>query len=192
MAQQQQQQQQSNQNYMIKGILQMEGEYIIVNLEIQCCWKTSSSSQKKSGDGQLTYYCRVQSATFIRDNVEEDKTKQKIRTKMISRLQQDTYIMKLLSVEGENDNDNDKNNDDDDNDDDSSSSFLYLANAKIEVEESNNILEERVDVSDVVAEALRRAIWSSSDSSIDIIELILGLPSLPTTSHGNIKQQQQQ
>jgi hypothetical protein len=166
------QEQQQQQQHTIKGILQIEGEYIVVNLEIECCWKT----MQKKCDGRLTYYCRIQSAKFRDDS--EDKTKEKIQSKMISRLQKDTYIMKLVSFDGKKNN---NIHDNDDNDD----SFLHLAHAKIEVEESRNILEERVDVSDVVAEALWRAVWSSSESSLDIIELILELPSLPTTSHAN-------
>jgi hypothetical protein len=44
-------------------------------------------------------------------------------------------------------------------------------------------LEERVDVSEPVAEAIRRAIWSSSESSLDIVEFVLSMPSLPTMEH---------
>ena len=46
-------------------------------------------------------------------------------------------------------------------------------------------LEERVDVSEEVAEAVRRAVWSSSESSLDVVEFILSMPSLPAMNHNN-------
>ena len=52
------------------------------------------------------------------------------------------------------------------------------AQAKIKVDQSN--LEERVHVSEKLCECIRRSIWSAVDSPLDVIDLILNLPCLPT------------
>ena len=82
---------------------------------------------------------------------------------MISRLRQDSYIAKLLDLE-------------------ENSTTVCLAQASIYVNAAKFELEERVDVSEIVAEALRRALWSSTITSLDMVEVILALPSLPCRS----------
>jgi hypothetical protein len=55
---------------------------------------------------------------------------------------------------------------------------LILAQATIQVNDQH--LEERVHVSEQLCEAVKRAVWSSAESPLDVIELILNLPSLPS------------
>ena len=43
-------------------------------------------------------------------------------------------------------------------------------------------MEERVNVSDPVAEGLRRALFSQAESSLDLVEILLSLPILPTAT----------
>jgi hypothetical protein len=180
--------------HRVLGTLIIQGDYVVVKLQFHCAWShagdttttTTCSSSQKSNDGILVYSCRVHSAKFCDKSDNDDKKEQKIRQKTISRLQQDTYLAKLVTMG---------------NTQPSSSTFttttttttatttvssldpLFLAKAKIHVDQTKNIMEERVDVSDIVAEALRRAVWNSSESSLDLVELILALPSLPGTRH---------
>ena len=44
-------------------------------------------------------------------------------------------------------------------------------------------LEERVDCHEDVGEAIRRAVFSSADSALDVFEVIVNLPCLPTAKH---------
>ena len=48
---------------------------------------------------------------------------------------------------------------------------------------SSGQFEERVDVIDSVAEGLRRGVFSSAESSLDVTELLLSLPFLPGSAH---------
>jgi hypothetical protein len=106
----------------------------------------------------------------------------RIREKTIQRLCQDSYIVKLLQLKQEKASDTISMNKIDGCDSATAGTRpgkMVLANAEIYVHKSQNVLEERVDVTESVAEALRRALWSSTESSLDIIEVILALPSLP-------------
>ena len=183
-------------SHVLQGTLHIGGEYLVVNLDVTCAWSSSSSSS--SSYGKLYYSCHA-SARFwtksewkkrLQDSDDNDnnndssttKTKEKIRSKMIKRLQNDSYISKILI----------NNNSDDDHDDDNDSKVVQqkqqqrqqlLAQAKIHIDEID--LEERVDVSESICESIKRSIWSNAESQLDIIDLILQFPCLPTTSHSN-------
>ena len=149
---------------VIQGTLEICGDYVAVTIQMKCVW----TNGKKKEDGRLSYQMDVVSAKFIErknDNEEEEgKAERKIRKKMISRLSQDSYISKIIALSTEEKSNN---------------NVLCLAHASIYVNTDKFELEERVDVSDTVAETLRRALWSSTKSPLDIVDMILVLPSLP-------------
>jgi len=152
----------------IEGTLEICGDYVAVTLEMKCIWADGDAA-KNDGvqeDGRLSYTCRLKSGQLIEKKDKEEKTQRKIRKKMISRLRQDSYIAKMLELGEENE----------------SSAKLCLAQASIYVNASNFELEERVDVSEIAAETLRRALWSSTSSVLDVVDVILALPSLPCRS----------
>eukprot|EP00536_Pseudo-nitzschia_multiseries_P018991 jgi/Psemu1/293730/fgenesh1_pg.3545_\ len=113
---------------------------------------------------------------------------------MVARLRKDSYISKLVegldaakaTKKGTNTTKGSKKknrphqssqqHDEHDDDDDDG---LCLARASIYVNASTFEMEERVDVTETVAETLRRALWSSAPSSLDVVEVVLALPSLP-------------
>ena len=150
---------------VIQGTLEICGDYVAVTIQMKCVW----TNGKKKEDGRLSYQMDVVSAKFIErknDNEEEEgKAERKIRKKMISRLSQDSYISKIIALSTEEKTSN--------------NNVLCLAHASIYVNTDKFELEERVDVSDTVAETLRRALWSSTKSPLDIVDMILVLPSLP-------------
>jgi hypothetical protein len=149
---------------VIQGTLEICGDYVAVTIQMKCVW----TNGKKKEDGRLSYQMDVVSAKFIErknDNEEEEgKAERKIRKKMISRLSQDSYISKIIALSTEEKSNN---------------NVLCLAQASIYVNTGKFELEERVDVSDTVAETLRRALWSSTKSPLDVVDMILVLPSLP-------------
>ncbi|KAG7345291.1 hypothetical protein IV203_032822 [Nitzschia inconspicua] len=183
-----------NQNltHQLQGNLTIQSEYLSVQLQFCCAWSrfvdkdpssllsVSSNSTKVSNNGMLLYSCRVHSAELCehpKNTDDDNKTNRKIRQKIIKRLQQDSYIAKLLTM----------NNTTNQQQRQKPSSLVdsVLAKARIHVDDSKFVLEERVDVSETIAEALRRALWSSTESSLDMIEVLLALPSLPGTQHNS-------
>eukprot|EP00536_Pseudo-nitzschia_multiseries_P002396 jgi/Psemu1/183344/e_gw1.31.39.1 len=168
---------------VLAGTLEICGEYVAVSLAIECCWaanrdaktnKRTSRASTNDEDGRLSFVCRVASCRWITEDEasssssgggdDDNKAERKIRKKMVARLRKDSYISKL----------HDEHDDDDDDDD-----GLCLARASIYVNASTFEMEERVDVTETVAETLRRALWSSAPSSLDVVEVVLALPSLP-------------
>lgn len=156
-------------SHALHGTLQIGGDYMIVSLKVCCAWSDAKVASSKYG--KLQFSCHA-SARFLgndelqslsNDDAKQEKIQNKIRSKMIQRLSKDAYIAKLLATNKDKEN------------------GALLAQAKIKVEE--NDLEERVDVSAEVTEAIKRAIWSSAETPLDIIELILHFPCLPTAAH---------
>jgi hypothetical protein len=96
-----------------------------------------------------------------------DKAQDKIRTKMMARLREDSYISKHLLLLPQQK-------------DDGKTPPVLWAQANIQVDATD--LEERVHVSEDVSEAIKRAVWSSAETPLDVIELVLNLPCLPTTT----------
>lgn len=157
----------SPENYII-GTLEICGDYVAVTLEMECIWADGDAAKNDDmkEDGRLSYTCRLKSCRFVEKKDKEEKAQRKIRKKMISRMRQDSYIAKLLGLGEEN----------------KLSTKLCLARASIYVNATKFELEERVDVSEIAAETLRRALWPSTASSLDVVEVILALPSLPCRS----------
>jgi hypothetical protein len=154
---------------VIQGTLEICGDYVAVTITMKCVW----TDGKKKVDGRLSYQMDVVSAKFIErktDNEEESKAERKTRKKMISRLSQDSYISKIIALSTK---------------EKSNKNVLCLAQASIYVNTDKFELEERVDVSDTVAETLRRALWSSTKSPLDIVDMILVFPSLPCHNHNS-------
>mmetsp|Transcript_58486 Transcript_58486/g.63138 ORF Transcript_58486/g.63138 Transcript_58486/m.63138 type:complete len:365 (-) Transcript_58486:140-1234(-) len=192
---------------IIQGTLEICGDYVAVTIKTKCVWtgkhaqsttrngdKNTSSSNNNSNnseDGRLSYQVEVVSARFIERNNDseqkESKAEKKIRTKMISRLRQDSYIAKLveLPLQQSNKEQNTNTETKDPTKQKSNKATICLAEANIYVHTEKSELEERVDISETVAEALRRALWSSTKSSLDIVEVILALPSLPCHNCAN-------
>jgi len=160
----------SPENY-VGGTLEIRGDYVAVTLEISCIWADGDAAKNSIvEDGKLNYICRLKSGQFVERKDDESKTETKIRKKMISRLRQDSYISNLLEFTEENKH----------------SANFCLAEANIYVDAKNFKLEERVDLSESTAETLRRALWPSTTSSLDVSEVILALPSLPCRNTGGV------
>ena len=154
----------------ITGTLEIRGDYVAVMLEMKCIWADGEAAQNNNSteDGRLYFTCRLKSGKLIEKKEDEEKTERKIRKKMVSRLRQDSYIMKLLGSGKES----------------KSSADFLLFQASIYVNAEKFELEERVDVSQNAAEILRRSLWSSTTSSLDIVGVMLSLPTLPCRSAG--------
>jgi hypothetical protein len=170
---------------------------------------SGNSNINRHVDGELFYSCHVRSARLLLDPPvvptrdgpavgaapapqEDDgadvdrKVQAKIRDRTIARLRQDSYISKLLREEEpeRKQPQQQPRHPNGDADDDAGGGSAdetgpVLATARIRVDRNRNVLEERVDVTDSLAEALRRAVWPAAESSLDVVELILALPSLP-------------
>jgi hypothetical protein len=165
-------------SHVLEGNLQIGGEYLAVTLSVRCAWKLAESPPGKHGS--LYYSCHAQARFWTKseitkrkssassndndDSAKNDKTQDKIRTKMIARLREDSYISKHLLLPQK----------------DGKPRSALLAQANIKVDATD--LEERVHVSDDVSEAIKRAVWSSAETPLDVIELVLNLPCLPTSS----------
>ena len=150
-------------NHYVCGALKIYGEFMIVTLDVLCIW---APSPVKNSWGALHYVCTV------RGEFNKPDKKDKVGTKIISRLKQDDYISLIIEQQQQHQ----KNNHDSKEEKEESSSHI-LAQAKIKVDEQN--LEERVHVSEKLCESIKRSVWSSAESLMDIIDLILNLPSLP-------------
>jgi hypothetical protein len=162
-------------SYVLQGSLRLGGEYLAVTLKVFCAWSSDSTSPRH---GSFFYSCHAsarfwEKEEFEKQNPQDDskakKTRKKIRSKMIQRLRKDAYIVKILC---------------DVKDDKRNKETGLVAQAKIKVSENN--LEERVNIAEDICESIKRAVWSSAETTLDVAELfILSFPSLPTTSHSN-------
>lgn len=180
---------------IVQGVLTWKGDYMCAEIEALCCWEPHSknkSSSRKDGAHKLplngSLYFVLRSSLRFRNkhdkpagddgdeskSKEEKKAGEKIRSRMIKRLKEDSFIKKLLP-------DDSKNNKE-------SSIATILCEAKVSVKTPDNDtspsqFEERVDVTDSIGEGLRRALFSSAESSLDVAELLLSLPFLPGAAH---------
>jgi hypothetical protein len=90
----------------------------------------------------------------------------------MDRLKQDAYISKLLLQRPSQESEPQQS---------SSSLSLLVAHAEI-VQTSSTELEERVTISEDVCEGIHRAIWPMAESTLDVVDLLVNLPFLPTTT----------
>ncbi len=159
--------------HCIEGTLEIRGDFVAVTLEMECLWADGDAAKKDRNmeDGRLSFTCRLKSGKLIEKKENEEKTERKIRKKMISRLRQDSFISQILEPGKEAKKPAD----------------LLLAKASIYVNASKFEMEERVDVSQNAAEILRRSLWSSTTSCLDIVEVMLALPTLPCRSSNKLE-----
>mmetsp|Transcript_25006 Transcript_25006/g.54826 ORF Transcript_25006/g.54826 Transcript_25006/m.54826 type:complete len:311 (+) Transcript_25006:149-1081(+) len=161
----------------IEGTLEICGDYVAVTIRMECFWADGDSAENddKTEDGRLSFTCNVISGRLIDKKDGEEKSERKIRKKMVARLGQDSYISKLLAGEDGAANATQQQQQ------------FCLAQASIYVNATKFEMEERVDVSETVAETLRRSLWSSTPSPLDMVEVILAMPYLPCRSAGKKK-----
>lgn len=159
----------------LQGSLTWKNEYMMAEIECLCCWEPPEKGTKLSG----SLYFSMQAQLRVRNkhdknnnnNADEEKkpkaekkAQEKIRSKMIQRLKEDAYIKRLSP-------------------DKDSKKKSILCEARVNVSSEGGQLEERVDVTDNVAEGLRRALFSQAESALDVVELLLSLPLLPGSAH---------
>ena len=145
--------------HCLQGTLLIGGEYLVLSLQMFCVWSPGADPQH----GTLYYSCHANARFWSKLELKQkqkllSKADAKIRSKMVPRLREDAYISKLFGNEP-----------------------VPLAQAKIRVDTTD--LEERVDVSEDICEGCRRAVWSSAESPLEVVEVLLQFPSLPTTIH---------
>lgn len=148
--------------HALTGTLDIRGEFLVVTLSTECYWKGDCTN------GSLFFSCHA-SARFATEpergeaersgalSKKESKKEAKIRLKMEERFRLDDYIVKLLGAP------------------------MELCQASVAMR--SNQLEERVHCSEVTAEAVRRAVFSTSESPLDVFDLVCRLPLLPGTAH---------
>ncbi|VEU40952.1 unnamed protein product [Pseudo-nitzschia multistriata] len=162
----------------IEGKLEICGEYVAATIKMECFWTdwNPAVNDDKIEDGRLCFSCKLISGRLIDKKDGEERTERKVRKKMLTRLRGDSYISKMLAMtEGGKS----------DTKDIQTHHQLCLAQASIYVNATKFEMEERVDVSESVAETLRRSLWPSIHSSLDVVEVILALPSLPCRTPGS-------
>lgn len=164
----------------LSGTLTWTDKYMSLKLYSICYWdgipfetNDVSGEDSKSKSQCLYFSCRILNAEFVTTRIKTDddemltlkerKANDKVHRKMIERLQNDAYIKKLLPP---------------------NSVIEELCEASVVYENNNNTttkkLEERVHCSQEIAEAIRRSIFSTSDTPLDIFDLLLNyFPLLP-------------
>ncbi len=159
--------------HCIKGELEIRGDFVTVTLGMECIWADgeAAKSDKNAEDGRLSFRCRIKSGNLIETKEDEEKAERKIRKRMMSRLRQDSFISQLWGNGKEKKEESD----------------FVLANASIYLDAAKFEMEERVDVSQNAAEILRRSLWSSTTSTLDIVEVFLALPTLPCRSSDKVE-----
>ena len=171
--------------HAVAGTLEWAGDHVVLTLTSRCYWcsgnngKDDDDDDTKEEDGSLFFQCLV-SARFVEiSNNDTSKTEAKIRTQMRERLQRDDYIAKLLPQRSS------KNRKE-------ASSVAPLQQQAVELcqasvtSNGSNHLEERVYCNEAAAEAVRRALYSTSNNGpIDVFELVCSLPLLPISTSTN-------
>ena len=159
-------------SHAVQGILQIGGEHLLVFLKAECYWKPAGEDNPQNGSlhfslsAQARFWTPSELAeqqSIREDDKKEAKIQEKIRSKMVERLRADAYIGKMLMLLDNDDN--------------------YQLLAQTEIQKNDTGLEERVQVSDPVAEGIRRAIFSTSTSVLDLVEVLINLPLLPCGQH---------
>jgi predicted RecA/RadA family phage recombinase len=173
--------------HIMSGALSIQGEYIAVTLTSECSWIGDGD------DGSLFFSCHASAQSIAETprtnesssetnatapgsslSPKEQKQQAKIRRKMLTRLQDDDYIKKILNANG------------------TSNESLELCQATIHIAQAtsdSNLqsqLEERVHCNQDVAEAIRRAIFSTAEAPLDVFDLVCRCAILPSTSLASI------
>jgi hypothetical protein len=126
---------------------------------VQLCMPVSCSWTGDKSEGRLFYTCFVK-ASLRKAPENACKSDQKIHDRMVQRLKQDDYVQKILEKP------------------------LELCQATINRDFDH--LEERVHCNQVAAEAIRRSIFSTAESALDVFDWVLALPALPCTLHSQL------
>ena len=189
---------------VIEGSLEIGGDYLVATIRAICQWTTNlDDSTGKSGSLHFTLStrCRFWTKSELKrrqsdegvmasnnddeskESKKKDKVKEKLRSKMLPRLREDAYIAKLLTGadDGEPSCPTQAGK---------GEAYRVLAEATIrqdhhQQDQQHHVdkLEERVDVADDVVEGLRRAVFPSIESTLDLVELLLFFPYLPRTNY---------
>uniref|UniRef100_A0A7R9WVX5 Uncharacterized protein n=1 Tax=Craspedostauros australis TaxID=1486917 RepID=A0A7R9WVX5_9STRA len=172
--------------HSMKGELEIQGVHVVLTLRSECVWKWMSEDDSKNGSLQFILSARARFRTKAEMNANADatgdastqqlspaerkaekqrrKVEERIRVKMLQRLQKDSYICNLVPTP-------------------TTHACKVLATALVHVKDTE--LEERVNIDDDVAEACRRSVLSTASSPLDLIELLMALPYLPGNSLAN-------
>ena len=154
--------------HAVSGELVVKGDYCAVTLSTESYWEGDQQ------DGSLFFSCQATARFLAKSEVENasSKTKEekradsKIRRKMIERLRTDDYISKLLTA--------------------TEPLELCQATVQLKKDDPEAQLQERVSCSETTAEAIRRAIFSTSDAPIDVFDVVCSMPILPCTFHNQV------
>lgn len=190
-------------SHFLKGTLEIGGEHIVILLYAECLWKSfqlgGETSSDKTQYGQIHWSLRASARFWTktelrgqrRNNLDESdigesdnkdkKAQDKIRSKMVARLRDDDYISKLFV--GKNNESSSSSSLSQSESIESNKSRLGPLMAQAKIQFGPTELEERVAVSENVSEAVKRAIWSTAESPLDVAGLFLSMPFLPTTEH---------
>jgi hypothetical protein len=160
-------------SHAVQGTLQVGGEHLLVFLKAECYWKPSGEDNPQNGSLHFSLSAQARFWTLSElaerqpddDDKKQAKIQEKIRSKMVERLRDDAYIGKMLMLLNSSNDDN------------------YQLLAHVEIQKNDTGLEERVQVEDPVAEGIRRAIFSTSTSVLDLVEVLINLPLLPCGQH---------
>ena len=139
--------------HFVAGELIWTAEYMEIKLSVECYWEGTRK------DGSIHFQCDVVQGQFTdAPSSPDDKAAKNVHRKMIQRLKQDDYIQKLIKT---------KQN-------------LIEATVKIK---GTGELEERVYCDETTAEAIRRGLFTTGESSLDVFDWIVSLPILPSCAH---------
>lgn len=149
--------------HLLAGELVWQGEYLKLTLATICYWKGTKK------DGSIHFSCKVtkgevtsaDAATTAACDKKDAKTARRVRQKMIERLQKDDYVSKLVNQQHRQ----------------------TLIEATVIVSSAGN-LEERVYCDETTAEGIRRGIFTTGETSLDVFDWIVSLPILPSCAHG--------
>jgi hypothetical protein len=191
--------------YIVSGTLQIVTEYMIVYIITKCYWKGDINN------GSIRFTCHVGTQPFSNTDTDTGNTGNSIKSKqsMIHRLCSDEYIQKILFADKNLERNKTNNNNVRDivklmtvttNDDTFLLGTVFIDRVQLTVNDWNsNTLdgnhntsstsqqkelknEERVYCNEHIGEALRRLLYSTSDASIDVLDIVFRFPYLPCTS----------
>ena len=137
------------------GSLKIHGKHIMVTLVSKCAWTSPDSGMLSF---KLLAHAQFQSKSEAKGTKKREKVANKVRSETVKHLRDDDYIKPLLEDEDVG---------------------LVLCEAHIHLRPGSE-LEERVRVDDIVAEGVRRCIYSHSEGTLSLIDLLLSLPFLPS------------
>jgi hypothetical protein len=168
-------------SHVLSGRLQISNEYMTLTLCTKCVWVGDITN------GSIRFTCHVSARPNTRATSSEEITEAatstkinstRITTTMIERLCRDDYIRKILvPIDTENISGTSKSN--------QNQHGYLLCSASMDTKNESaattpwNKNEERVYCDEIIGEAIRRTIYSSSDSILDIVDILFRLPYLP-------------